>query len=36
VDAARGCAVAEDDRAVEAAKEVGVLSREQHRVVIDL
>ena len=36
VDAARRRAAAEDDLAIEAAKEVGVLSREQHRVVIDL
>ena len=36
LDAARPRVAAEDDRAIEAAKEMGALSREQHRVVIDL
>jgi len=36
LDAASPRVSAEDDRAVEAAKEVGALSREQHCVVIDL
>ena len=36
LDAARPRLSTEDDRAIETAKEVGALSREQHRVVINL